>query len=337
MLHQRNSRYEVLVDCPEGLLVMADSLRLKQVILNLGRNSSKFISEGFIRLRAAEVDGNVQLSVDDSGSGIPKEKRDKMFSKFQESLDVLSQGTGIGLFLCKNLTELMGGKIYLDEDYDSGIEGHPGTRFVIDMQAPALDAPSEAPSMYSNRIRNGSGKGKNGQNRPSAASVSMAGSVNSAHLVYEEVQQLPESCSVLFVDDDAILRKLFCRSVKYVSPNWTVRQAASGEAALRLIETGESFDLIFVDMYMASVEKQLLGTETVVELRSRGIDCRICGLSANDKEKEFLEAGADAFSFKPFPCEKSALQDELRRVLFSSTESSTDSDSGRPTTTMASL
>jgi DNA-binding response OmpR family regulator len=72
-----------------------------------------------------------------------------------------------------------------------------------------------------------------------------------------------------------------------------------------------------MNMYMASVTKELLGMETVAELRSRGVDCRICGLSANDKETAFMEAGADAFTFKPFPCAKNALAEELRRIMFS--------------------
>lgn len=93
MLYRRGSKVKMLVECPENLWIMADPLRLKQVILNLGRNSSKFIDEGFIRLKAEEVDGNVKLYVDDSGSGIPPEKRDRLFAKFQESLDLLSQGT----------------------------------------------------------------------------------------------------------------------------------------------------------------------------------------------------------------------------------------------------
>mmetsp|Transcript_3718 Transcript_3718/g.6817 ORF Transcript_3718/g.6817 Transcript_3718/m.6817 type:complete len:91 (+) Transcript_3718:617-889(+) len=66
---------------------------------------------------------------------------------------------------------------------------------------------------------------------------------------------------------------------------------------------------------MASIEKQLLGTETVRALRSRGVKSVICGLSANDMEQQFKEAGADAFLFKPFPCEKEALSVELTRVL----------------------
>jgi hypothetical protein len=58
-----------------------------------------------------------------------------------------------------------------------------------------------------------------------------------------------------------------------------------------------------MDMYMASVEKQLLGTETVQALRSHGCKSRICGLSANDVEENFINAGADAFMFKvrPYP------------------------------------
>ena len=93
MLFCRDDRVKVSVECPEGLFVMTDRLRLKQVILNLGRNSAKFVCQGFIRLRAAVVEGHVQLSVEDSGSGIPHEKRKLLFAKFQESLDLLSQGT----------------------------------------------------------------------------------------------------------------------------------------------------------------------------------------------------------------------------------------------------
>jgi CheY-like chemotaxis protein len=67
---------------------------------------------------------------------------------------------------------------------------------------------------------------------------------------------LPHNLSVLFVDDDPILRKLFSRKLKTVAPDWTVREAANGETALVLVER-HSFDLIFMDQYMASVEKQV--------------------------------------------------------------------------------
>jgi signal transduction histidine kinase len=93
MLPQRDPKFRVQVECPDGLMVMTDRLRLKQVCLNLSRNSVKFISEGFIRLRAETIDNEVCVIIEDSGPGIPSEKRGMLFREFQESLDSLSQGT----------------------------------------------------------------------------------------------------------------------------------------------------------------------------------------------------------------------------------------------------
>jgi signal transduction histidine kinase len=93
MLTQRGSQFEIVIDCPKNMWVMTDRLRLKQVIMNLGRNSVKFVDRGYIKLAAELVDDEVQLSVSDSGPGIPPDKRRMLFHKFQESLDMLSQGT----------------------------------------------------------------------------------------------------------------------------------------------------------------------------------------------------------------------------------------------------
>ena len=93
MLNQRDGKVNVSISCPPNLFVMGDRLRLNQVMINLGRNSIKFVDEGFIKLAAEEVDGCVQFSVSDSGPGIPEEKKARLFQKYQESLDILSQGT----------------------------------------------------------------------------------------------------------------------------------------------------------------------------------------------------------------------------------------------------
>ena len=100
MLHQRGSKVKILVECPRDIVVLSDRLRLKQVLLNLARNSVKFVEEGFVRLKVQVVDDLVELSVEDSGSGIPEEKRRNMFHKFQESLDQLSQGTVSFVIAC---------------------------------------------------------------------------------------------------------------------------------------------------------------------------------------------------------------------------------------------
>lgn len=111
-----------------------------------------------------------------------------------------------------------------------------------------------------------------------------------------------------------VLRKLFSRSVSKVSPGWTVHEASNGETALRLTQS-QTFDLIFMDQYMASVQKQLLGTEATRALRAQGYTAKICGLSANDVEADFKEAGADSFMMKPFPCKAGALEKELVRIV----------------------
>lgn len=101
MLPQRDTKFEIQVECKEGLVVMTDRLRLKQVCLNLARNSVKFVDKGFVRLRAEIINEHVHVFIEDSGPGIPFEKREMLFAKFQESLDSLSQGTvRVLFFLC---------------------------------------------------------------------------------------------------------------------------------------------------------------------------------------------------------------------------------------------
>jgi CheY-like chemotaxis protein len=193
----------------------------------------------------------------------------------------------------------MGGKIYLDDDYESGIPDHPGTRFVIDLCTSSIIPPAL----------------KMEDHVETDTTDSIEGSPEEEELLATPPQELPESLSVLFVDDDHVLRKLFSRALKRIRPNWSIREAANGETALQLVES-EPFDLIFMDMYMASVEKQLLGTEAVAALRANGVTSRICGLSANDIEMEFFDAGANAFMFKPFPCDKASMTNALRKILF---------------------
>ena len=201
----------------------------------------------------------------------------------------------------------MGGEIFLDDTYNSGVEGCPGARMVVDLRLPPLNIEEISSQLE---------KESSGISDPITERQSSALTDDGNKDLRSE---LPEELSVLFVDDDAILRKLFCRSVKKVAPQWTIQEASNGETALLLIET-QKYDLIFVDQYMASVERQLLGTETVRELRARGVQCRICGFSANDMEAQFLAAGASAFLMKPFPCSQEPLRNELLRILSSSDE-----------------
>ena len=128
----------------------------------------------------------------------------------------------------------------------------------------------------------------------------------------DHTSQLPTTLSVLFVEDDPILRKLFVRSLKKICSSWTVVQATQGEDALEICRH-QTFDLIFMDQYMASTnEHALLGTETIRVLREDlGVTASITGLSANELGEDFLRSGADHFVLKPLPTAREALIEQL--------------------------
>ena len=330
ILHRRDNPYEIRVECPENLVVLADRMRVKQVILNLAGNSNKFVQQGYICLGAeASQQGWLQLYVEDSGPGIPQSKQSMLFERFQSSLDSLNQGTGMGLSLCKSLTELMKGTIELDGSFESDVQGCPGARFVIslpecrpvNLESVDLDECARQPERYA-----GGEEGYqvvNTSEAPSSRAIAIGekNALNTGDIETGGVEngnassaELPEKLSVLVVDDELVLRKLLSRSIRRVAPGWQVQEASNGETALVMADT-HNFDLIFMDQYMASVDKQLLGTETVHALRAKGIESLICGLSANDMEDAFLKSGANAFMQKPFSCNQQALKQDLLGLL----------------------
>ena len=113
-------------DIPDSL--MGDPNRLRQILLNLLSNAIKFTSEGSITLALdviAEDKGTVTLSfsVSNTGEGISREARDKIFLAYtQESADVARKygGTGLGLVICRQLAGLMGGEITLESTLGQG-------------------------------------------------------------------------------------------------------------------------------------------------------------------------------------------------------------------------
>lgn len=179
----------------------------------------------------------------------------------------------------------MGAELFLDDSFDSGVAGYPGTRFTLRLNQAPLEIEKKGPN-----------------------------EAHDSEEVASSNTELPEALSILFVDDDTVLRKMFARVLRRVAPTWEISEASNGETALRMVDS-EHFDVIFVDQYMASVEKQLLGTETVQAMRAKNVNSTICGLSANDVEEQFMNAGANAFMIKPFPCQKDALKLELLKIL----------------------
>ncbi len=109
-------RHTLQVDTPaEPLVVPADHVRVRQVLLNLLSNAIKFTPEGGqVRLLGREEDGGARIEVIDSGIGIALEDQSKLFKEFMQvdtSASRHYEGTGLGLALCKRLVELHGGRI----------------------------------------------------------------------------------------------------------------------------------------------------------------------------------------------------------------------------------
>ncbi|MBI2979755.1 MAG: PAS domain S-box protein [Chloroflexi bacterium] len=103
--------------------VWADEERLRQVVLNLLINASKFTPEGgMITLRAREKDATLVVEVQDTGNGIPEEEQQRIFQPYHRQVSDREHlsGLGLGLALCKNLVELQGGKIWVESQVGKG-------------------------------------------------------------------------------------------------------------------------------------------------------------------------------------------------------------------------
>ncbi|NDV64392.1 sensor histidine kinase KdpD [Bacteroides sp. 224] len=98
-----------------------DNQRMQQVMINLLSNASKFTKNGTITLSfdVDKVNNKAVFAVTDTGCGIPPEKRDAVFERF-EKLNEYVQGTGLGLSICKLITSKWGGDIWVDPDYNDG-------------------------------------------------------------------------------------------------------------------------------------------------------------------------------------------------------------------------
>jgi len=94
---------------PVDILVSGDKERINQVVSNLLSNALKFTDEGFIKIKIENTNNSVIISVEDTGSGIHPEIFPRLFCKFATKSD---KGTGLGLYISKNIIDAHGGRIW---------------------------------------------------------------------------------------------------------------------------------------------------------------------------------------------------------------------------------
>jgi signal transduction histidine kinase len=97
--------------------VAADSDKLRQVLVNLIENAVKYSRTGQIQVRLGSYYGNVRFSVRDEGPGIPLAQQERIFEKFYRLDPHMTKGvggTGLGLYICRELVEAMSGDIWVE-------------------------------------------------------------------------------------------------------------------------------------------------------------------------------------------------------------------------------
>jgi signal transduction histidine kinase len=107
---------EIVYDAPdEPIMIEADKIRIYEVVSNLLRNAIKFTDYGTINITSRIEVRNAIISIKDTGRSIDAELMPRLFTKFASKSET---GTGLGLYLSKNIIEAHGGKIWAENNED---------------------------------------------------------------------------------------------------------------------------------------------------------------------------------------------------------------------------
>jgi PAS domain S-box-containing protein len=260
--------------------LMADELRVKQMLLNLLSNAIKFSKEGGeIGLEAKTQAGYLLLTVWDTGIGIPEEKYHLLFQPFQQlenSLDRRYEGTGLGLALTQQMAELHGGTV----EFESKVG--QGSRFVIRL-------PFSLGYNFSEE-RLDSAKVENSQGLPQAMAYGQVPTTQAAQVLIVE----DHASNALFLQD--ILRHW----------GYKTHHAEDGLQALDWL-TSHQPELILMDIHLPGLD----GLEMTQCIRSnpkwKGIPVvAITAFAMPDDRDRCLAAGLQDYVSKPFNYEELA-------------------------------
>jgi signal transduction histidine kinase/DNA-binding response OmpR family regulator len=281
---------ELVVDAPPlPAPVHVDREMWEKIVLNLLSNAVKFTPGGRIDVRVRAVDRGAELTVRDTGVGIPPDQLPLLFDRFHQVTGVWSrshEGTGIGLALVRELADLHGGS--------AGVESEPGRGSVFTVTIPFGTA-----HLPADRItESGSDVVPEIDARPYVEEAEHWWTGDEAPLpVPAPAGTGRPRGRILLVDDNADLRDHLTRLLR---PLWDVTTAVDGRAALELAARQE-FDLVLTDVMMPRLD----GYGLIAALRAdeRTSNMPIVVLSARAGEEassEGLAVGADDYLVKPF-------------------------------------
>jgi signal transduction histidine kinase/ligand-binding sensor domain-containing protein/CheY-like chemotaxis protein/AraC-like DNA-binding protein len=269
--------------------VWFDPIKLEKVIYNLLSNAFKFTPDGGkVEIQTKIINGNdglkgkyVQISVTDSGIGIPEEAVDKVFESFFSAGSEPSQSTGIGLALTKQIVVLHGGSIHVSSRQNHGAcfsvniplgEDHFNPEQKFSMNIPEINAGVLPPNTYNKEIQSKSGLLRN----------------------VHKTEELP---IILIVEDNNELREFLKMEL---DNNYKVIEANNGVKGL---EMAFEFipDLIISDVMMPEMNGIELCSKLKTDIKTNHIPViLLTARNAAEQKIEGLESGADSYISKPF-------------------------------------
>ncbi len=261
-------------------MIIGDSVRLNQILLNLVSNAIKFTEKGEINITVTCVTDNqdnilLDFGVKDTGIGIPLEKQEKIFESFEQATNDTARkfgGSGLGLSIVKQLVKLQNGEIFLNSKPGFGSDFHFKLSFLKAKNHVAIVIPEPAP------ITIQKGKGIN----------------------------------ILVVEDNLINQMLVIRVLK--KQGFETDLAENGLIALEKYKNND-FDIILMDLQMPEMDGYE-ATRKIRELSDSKKDIPIMAMSAHTIKGEFehcIEIGMNDFISKPFDTKE--LYEKIYRLV----------------------
>jgi CheY-like chemotaxis protein/anti-sigma regulatory factor (Ser/Thr protein kinase) len=248
--------------------VTGDRDRLVQVVINLISNAVKFTESGSVTCRAARRGGEIVVSVSDTGVGIAPSDQPKVFERFKQVGDTLTdkpKGTGLGLPICREIVEHHGGRIW--------VESAPGNGSTFLFALPIA-----------------------GESVDPSGPVELAALIRQLrdHVVVSTPRTSPRQPRILVVDDEANIRELLTQ--EFTDAGYRVAVAADGREAIAAVRR-ERPDLVVLDVMMP--EMNGFDVAAVLKNDPQTLDIPIVILSiVQDRDRGF-RLGVDRYLTKP--------------------------------------
>ena len=288
---------KLLVHCePLSAPVYVDRDMWEKVVLNLLSNAFKFTFEGEIEVSLRKVDGFAQLSVRDTGVGVPEAEVPKLFDRFHRIEGQKSrthEGSGIGLALVMELVKLHGGTLQVESAVDRG------TTFTVRIPLGTAHLPAGQICARASRPSTSIGADAFVQEalRWLPDSNAVAGTAIRDVDGSGEILSLPAGARVLLADDNADMREYIRR---LLGDSCEVRTAADGLAALAEIREHRP-SLVLADVMMPGLDGFELLRQIRADASLRDIPVILLSARAGEESRvEGLSAGADDYLIKPF-------------------------------------